>query len=104
MKYSSNVLEKCLIHSTDTDRTTIINEILTPPDHSPSEAVKMLPFHQYGNYVFQQALEVGKEPAYSLLVEHSRKMIQDVVLLGDELNAQTSPNLPAEQMRRLALK
>jgi hypothetical protein len=104
LKFSSNVLEKCLTHAYDTDRNKIINEILSPPDHSPSEAVKTLVFHQYGNYVFQQALEVGKEPQYSLLVQHSRQMVQDVMLLGDQLEAQPSPNLPAEQMRRLAQK
>jgi hypothetical protein len=103
LKYSSNVLEKCLLHSSDKDRNKITSEILSPPDDSPSEAVKKLVFHEYGNFVFQKALEVGKEPLFSLLVQHSRQMVQDVLVVGEGLEAQP-PNLPAEQMRRLAQK
>merc|ERR1740117_1995850 len=53
-KFGSNVLEKCLANSSDKDRNKVINEILNPPDYLPSQAVKMLLFHQFGNYVFQQ--------------------------------------------------
>ncbi|CAE8637560.1 unnamed protein product, partial [Polarella glacialis] len=79
-KFSSNVLEKCLQNSSDSDRNKIINELLNGSEKCPpSEAVRKIIFHQFGNYVFQQALEVAQEPQFSLLVEHSKQHIQDMV-------------------------
>eukprot|EP00927_Polykrikos_kofoidii_P049873 TRINITY_DN43883_c0_g1_i1.p1 TRINITY_DN43883_c0_g1~~TRINITY_DN43883_c0_g1_i1.p1 ORF type:complete len:583 (-),score=110.96 TRINITY_DN43883_c0_g1_i1:359-2008(-) len=103
LKFSSNVLEKCLVNSTETDRNKIINEVLNPPGHLPSEAVRMLLFHQYGNYVFQQSLEVAKDPQFSLLVEHSKRLIQEVVMNVSH-GKQDSGCLSAEHARRLAIK
>jgi len=113
-KYSSNVLEKCLANSTDKDRNKIINEILNPPDNmKPSEAVHRLLFHQFGNYVFQQALEVAKDPQFSLLIEHSKQHIQELYIEYSKQNSQGAQkdaeatqigDLPAEHTQRLAVK
>lgn len=106
-KFSSNVLEKCLLHSGEQDRNKIVNEILSPPSCPPSEGVRMLIFHQYGNYVFQQALEVSKEPQFSLLVEHAKVPVQDVVravMAGEPPPDPEDGNLPVLQCRRLAAK
>mmetsp|Transcript_22265 Transcript_22265/g.62476 ORF Transcript_22265/g.62476 Transcript_22265/m.62476 type:complete len:616 (+) Transcript_22265:114-1961(+) len=112
-KFSSNVLEKCLVNSSDKDRNKIINEILNPPNCLPSEAVRMLLFHQYGNYVYQQALEVAKDPQFSLLVEHSKQSIQDIVRSAQPPQPpqqqpadapQPAGNLAPEHARRLAMK
>lgn len=102
-KFSSNVLEKCLLNSGDKDRNKIINEILNPPSCLPSEAVHALLFHQYGNYVFQQALEVAKDPQFSLLVEHSKQHIQEMCNVNAEA-PQASGNLTSEHARRLAMR
>merc|ERR1719189_1452413 len=105
-KFSSHVLQKCLLNSSDKDRNKIINEILNPPNHLPSEAVRMLLFHQYGNYVYQQALEVAKDPQFSLLIEHSKQNVQDIVRSTQQHADTTQPagNLAPEHARRLALK
>merc|ERR1719282_75409 len=105
-KFSSNVLEKCLLNSNDKDRNKIINEILNPPNCLPSEAVRMLLFHQYGNYVYQQALEVAKDPQFSLLVEHSKQNVQDIVRMAQQHadSPQSAGNLAPEHARRLAMK
>merc|ERR1719230_926404 len=78
-KFSSNVLEKCLVNSGDEDRRRIIQEILSPTQISQEEAVKTLLFHQYGNYVFQQALEVAVAPELAKLILHSKQPIVDLV-------------------------
>lgn len=107
-KYSSNVLEKCLVNAGDKDRNKIINEILNPPNCRPSEAVRVLLFHRFGNYVFQQALEVAKDPQFSLLVEHSRRHVHEVIRTQSSESetppAQPADNLTAEHARRLAIK
>mmetsp|Transcript_27472 Transcript_27472/g.60445 ORF Transcript_27472/g.60445 Transcript_27472/m.60445 type:complete len:509 (+) Transcript_27472:117-1643(+) len=110
-KFSSNVLEKCLQHSSDRDRNKIINEILNPEGIPASKAVKKLLFHPFGNFVFQQSLAVAKDPQFSLLVEHSRASIQDAVRSmpqGDEGSAPAldlpEGSLASEHARRLALK
>lgn len=113
-KYSSNVLEKCLANSTDKDRNKIINEILNPPDNQkPSDTVHRLLFHQFGNYVFQQALEVAKDPQFSLLIEHSKQHIQELYIEHSKQNSQGAQkateaqkigDLPAEHTQRLAVK
>lgn len=105
-KYSSNVLEKCLVNAGDKDRNKIINEILNPPNFRPSEAVHVLLFHRFGNYVFQQALEVAKDPQFSLLVEHSRRHVHEVIRTqsSETPPAQPADKLTAEHARRLAIK
>jgi len=105
-KYSSNVLEKCLLNAGDKDRNKIINEILNPPSCRPSEAVRVLLFHRYGNYVFQQALEVARDPQFSLLVEHSRRHVHEVIRTQPSSTPPPQPadSLTAEHARRLAIK
>lgn len=100
-KFSSNVLEKCLQNSSDKDRNKIINEILNPPNQLPSEAVRVLLFHQYGNYVFQQSLEIAKDPQFSLLVEHAKPHIQSIIRMA---YSEAPGNLSAEHTHRLAMK
>lgn len=115
-KYSSNVLEKCLGNSGDKDRNKIINEILNPPGIQPSEAVRKLLFHQFGNYVIQQALEVAKDPQYSLLIEHCKQHVQEFYIeatkntgQGDR-QADAAPtqgaggSLPSQHAQRIAVK
>lgn len=103
-KFSSNVLEKCLVNSADKDRNKIINEILNPPSRQPSEAVRMLLFHQFGNYVFQQALEVAKEPQFSLLIEHSKSHVQAILNQTLTVEGPEKKTLTAEHAQRLAMK
>jgi hypothetical protein len=100
-KFSSNVLEKCLQNSSDKDRNKIINEILNPPKQLPSEAVRLLLFHQFGNYVFQQSLEVAKDPQFSLLVEHAKPHIQSIIR---QTYSEAPGNLSVEHTHRLAMK
>lgn len=104
-KESSNVLEKCLAHASDADRNKIINEILNPKDILPSESIRKLLSHQYGNYVFQQALEVAKDPQFSLLVEHSRQQLQYLARISHvEAGRLSDGGLTIEHARRLAVK
>lgn len=103
-KFSSNVLQKLLQICGERDRSKIVNELLSPPGREPSEAVQTLLFHQFGNYVFQQALEVSKEPQFSLLIEHSRKHIQDAVKSEKAEGALPKGSLAAEHVKRLSLK
>jgi hypothetical protein len=104
-KFSSNVLEKCLVNSTDKDRNKIINEILNPPCCQPSEGVRVLLFHQFGNYVFQQALEVSKDPQFSLLIQLCKQPVQDMAQREEEPDTPQIPgNLAGEHARRLAMK
>jgi hypothetical protein len=100
-KFSSNVLEKCLQNSSDKDRNKIINEILNPPNQRPSESIRVLLFHQFGNYVFQQSLEVAKDPQFTLLVEHAKPLIQSIIR---QTYSEVPGNLSAEHTHRLALK
>lgn len=95
-KFSSNVLEKCLLHSSAEDRNKIIKEILTPPNQLPSEGIKKLLFHPYGNYVFQQALEVATEPLFSCLIEHSRQHVHGVLTLMQSETGAEEAAAPAE--------
>lgn len=94
-----------------------MNEILNPPNGmKPSEAVRRLLFHQFGNYVFQQALEVAKDPQFSLLVEHSKQHVQEQYTEASknhgagrqeralEAPANVGGNLPPEHLQRLAVK
>jgi len=109
-KFSSNVLEKLLLSASDPDRLKLVNGVMNPNcEVQPSEAVRTLLFHQYGNYVLQQALEVAKEPQFSLLVEHCKKHVQDLVKSArateqDGKKLDDSGNLPPEHARRLAMK
>eukprot|EP00971_Amphidinium_carterae_P233193 4628661-Amphidinium_carterae.1 len=45
-------------NSTTCARDQILNEMLAPVNRPPSQAIGTLVFHQYGNYVFQRAVEV----------------------------------------------
>lgn len=113
-KYSSNVLEKILGTATEKDKNKIINEILNPPELKPSEAVRKLLYHQFGNYVIQQALEVAKDPQFSLLIEHSKQSVQELYIEATKqpgqgeavapVSAGPQGSLPAEHSQRLAVK
>lgn len=105
-KFSSNVLEKCLVNSTDKDRLKVLNEILNPGKYmSPSDAIQKLLFNQFGNYVFQQCLEVAKDPQYSLLIDLAKPYIQELIQTpSQEGEGSGGGNLAGEHVRRLALK
>jgi len=103
-KCSSNVLEKCLKVCEEKERNKIINEILTQPGGSPSQALHKLLFHEFGNYVFQQALEVSREPQYSLLIEHSRQHIQEVLLSGEDGTGVDPIGMSRQHMKKVCQK
>mmetsp|Transcript_16065 Transcript_16065/g.35252 ORF Transcript_16065/g.35252 Transcript_16065/m.35252 type:complete len:539 (-) Transcript_16065:468-2084(-) len=102
-KFSSNVLEKCLLNASETDCNKIINEILNPPACKPSEAIRTLLLHPYGNYVLQQALEAAREPQFSLLVELCRPPLQQA-LREESSEASREERLAGEHAQRLATK
>jgi len=105
-KFSSNVLEKCLVNAAEKDRNKIINEILNPSCCPPSQAVHTLLFHQYGNYVFQQALEYAKEPHFSLLVEHTKPHILETIRTSSTQSSTVvaKDGMPADHARRLCVR
>merc|ERR1712039_262031 len=102
-KFSSNVLEKCLAHALEPDRNTIVNELLNPGNSLPSVAVKSLLWHQFGNYVVQRALKVCRDPQLSLLLQHCKQPVHDV-LSGSTPESSEQGCLPLDQATRLALK
>jgi hypothetical protein len=104
-KFSSNVLEKCLVNSSDKDRLKVLNEILNPGTQvSASEVIQKLLFNQFGNYVFQQSLEVAKDPQYTLLIEAAKPHIQELIQTPQQDGEGGGGNLAGEHVRRLALK
>uniref|UniRef100_A0A0E0L149 PUM-HD domain-containing protein n=1 Tax=Oryza punctata TaxID=4537 RepID=A0A0E0L149_ORYPU len=64
-KYSSNVIEKCLVFSSYDERQKIINEVLTTADLIKSGELKLLWYvllnDQYANYVVQKMIETCDE-------------------------------------------
>merc|ERR1719387_1076476 len=82
----------------------VLNEILNPPNIAASDAVHTLLFNQFGNYVLQQSLEVAKDPQYSLLIEHVKPYIHDLVRNVHAEETPTGGNLANEHVRRLAMK
>lgn len=96
-KFSSNVLEKCLQWAPEVDRVKIINEILSPSSCSPTEAIRQLLFHRFGNYVFQQALDVAQEPQFALLVELAKPHVQEAIKSYMASQSEGVDESPAEE-------
>ena len=61
-KYSSNVVEKCLVKAPMEIRTQMLLEISEP------EVTQVLLFHRFANYVVQRALKVAAPAERALLV------------------------------------
>ncbi|KAI4596581.1 mRNA binding protein puf3 [Pestalotiopsis sp. 9143b] len=51
-KYASNVVEKCIVHSTPEERRTILKILITPDASSRHQLDKVM-LDQFGNYVIQ---------------------------------------------------
>ena len=51
-KFASNVVEKCVINATSTERSTLIKEIC----HDSSSALAVMIKDQYANYVIQKMI------------------------------------------------
>lgn len=63
-KFASNVVEKCLLHSTQAERSAIVAQMLregTPGEPEPLQALMKC---QFGNYVVQKLLEVSMSAAH----------------------------------------
>ena len=61
-KYSSNVVEKCLVKATPDIRARMLLEISEPA------VMQVLLFHRFANYVVQRALKVATPAERALLV------------------------------------
>jgi pumilio RNA-binding family len=62
-KFSSNVVEQCLMHGTAEMQRVLVEELCS------IETIRGLIGDQFGNYVIQRALAVAKEPEFSRFVE-----------------------------------
>jgi hypothetical protein len=65
-KFSSNVVEQCLMHASEGMQSVMVEELAN------ADAVRHLVCDSFGNYVIQRALAVAKEPQFSLLLEAVR--------------------------------
>ena len=63
MKYSSSIIEKCLIFSSQETKNLILTKLITEKD-----LVQELLKNKFGNYVIQKALEISTEPYSSQLL------------------------------------
>ena len=70
-KFSSNVIEKCLEHTTEDVKQAMVQEIL----NSVPSFYDLL-IDQYGNYVVQKALSVAAEPSFTLFIEKLRPDVE----------------------------
>ena len=63
MKYSSSIIEKCLIFSSQETKNLILTKLITEKN-----LVQELLKNKFGNYVIQKALEISTEPYSSQLL------------------------------------
>lgn len=56
-KFASNVVEKCVLHGSDHERTQLIEEVLGVAQDG-SSVIKAMLVHPYANYVMQSELIV----------------------------------------------
>ncbi|CEL94202.1 unnamed protein product [Vitrella brassicaformis CCMP3155] len=67
-KFSSNVVEKCLILGSDEHKRQMVEELLC----AGNECLKDLLLDSFANYVIQRALSVAEEPYFSRLIDGIR--------------------------------
>jgi hypothetical protein len=65
-KFSSNVVEQCLMHGSEPVQRAMVEELAN------GDCVRLLVTDSFGNYVIQRALAVGQEPQFSMMLEAVR--------------------------------
>merc|ERR1719456_87819 len=82
LKFSSNVLEKCILNADEERRVSLVSELLKGKNDTPAGAAKKLLQNQYGNYVLQQALaSTSKDtPQYTELIEAMKPWVAELIL------------------------
>lgn len=65
---SSNVVEKCVIHSSRAERALLIDEVCCQKD-GPHSALYTMMKDQYANYVVQRMIDMA-EPAQRKIIMH----------------------------------
>merc|ERR1712136_159255 len=69
-KFASNVIEKCVSHSSNPSRALLIDEVCQEPD-----ALFIMMKDQYANYVVQKMLDVAEPQQKKLLIHKIRPHI-----------------------------
>ncbi|XP_055005531.1 pumilio homolog 2 isoform X2 [Boleophthalmus pectinirostris] len=67
-KFASNVVEKCVIHSSRAERALLIDEVCCQKD-GPHSALYSMMKDQYANYVVQRMIDMA-EPAQRKIIMH----------------------------------
>ncbi|XP_028461128.1 pumilio homolog 2 isoform X11 [Perca flavescens] len=67
-KFASNVVEKCVIHSSRSERALLIDEVCCQKD-GPHSALYTMMKDQYANYVVQRMIDMA-EPAQRKIIMH----------------------------------
>uniref|UniRef100_A0A3Q2VMM5 Pumilio RNA-binding family member 2 n=1 Tax=Haplochromis burtoni TaxID=8153 RepID=A0A3Q2VMM5_HAPBU len=67
-KFASNVVEKCVIHSSRAERALLIDEVCCQKD-GPHSALYTMMKDQYANYVVQRMIDMA-EPAQRKIIMH----------------------------------
>ncbi|ANB12572.1 mRNA-binding protein PUF3 [Sugiyamaella lignohabitans] len=76
-KFASNVVEKCVLFGSESERRDLIDEILKArSDNTSSVAIMMK--DQFANYVIQKLLEVSKGDDYDRLVNAIKPQLQSL--------------------------
>ncbi|KAJ9511778.1 hypothetical protein QJQ45_022659 [Haematococcus lacustris] len=86
-KFASNVIEKSLAHSSDSDRCLLVNALLdsdathltarqSSDESGPLGPLERLMRDQFGNYVIQRLLEVCNDEQRDVLLERVRDQLQ----------------------------
>ncbi|GFH11566.1 Puf protein, partial [Haematococcus lacustris] len=86
-KFASNVIEKSLAHSSDSDRCLLVNALLdsdathltarqSSDESGPLGPLDRLMRDQFGNYVIQRLLEVCNDEQRDVLLERVRDQLQ----------------------------
>lgn len=78
-RFLSNVVEKCVIHSSRAERALLIDEVCCQKD-GPHSALYTMMKDQYANYVVQRMIDMA-EPAQRKIIMH--KVSHSVLTLGN---------------------
>lgn len=87
----SNVVEKCVIHSSRAERALLIDEVCCQKD-GPHSALYTMMKDQYANYVVQRMIDMA-EPAQRKIIMHKvgqyssrRGQFKNITSLGTSVN------------------
>lgn len=72
----SNVVEKCVIHSSRAERALLIDEVCCQKD-GPHSALYTMMKDQYANYVVQRMIDMA-EPAQRKIIMHKVSKMQNL--------------------------